>query len=287
MDKISRNDLCWCGSGKKYKKCHIELGDAVQNMVSEGYTAPPLSILKKPKDIEGIKKSCQLTKTILDQLNDIIKPGITTNEINTWVHEYTLDHGATPAPLNYKGFPKSICTSVNEVVCHGIPEKRVLKEGDIINVDVTCILDGYYGDSCRMYNVGNISKEAQALVDYTKECLFIGIEQVKPLVSVNDIGRAIHAHAMKKGYGVVDIFGGHGVGLAFHEEPFVFHCSRADKGMILVPNMIFTIEPMINQGTHKVEILDDEWTAVTQDGLLSAQWEHTVLVTENSVEILT
>lgn len=287
MMKTNRNDNCWCGSGSKYKKCHLSFDEKIDSFRQKGYPVPRHSLLKSDADIAGIKKSGALTSKLLDELNNIIKPGITTDEIDTWVYEQTIAHGAIPAPLNYKGFPKSCCTSLNDVVCHGIPDDTVLKDGDILNVDITCIIDGYYGDSCRMYTVGTPSKDALKLVDVAKECLDKGIEAVQAWRPVSDIGNAIQAVAHKHNYGVVEMFGGHGVGNAFHEEPFIYHYARKEKQMIMVPGMVFTIEPMINIGTPHCEILDDDWTAVTADGSLSAQWEHTLLVTENGAEILT
>jgi methionyl aminopeptidase len=287
MFKIKRNDYCWCGSQKKLKKCHMDFMDKLQHLRSKGYEMPTRSLIKSAKDIAGIKKSSALTHKLLDELHTIIEPGITTDEINTWVHNETIKHGAIPAPLHYRGFPKSICTSLNNVICHGIPDNTVLKKGDILNVDITCIIDGYFGDSCRMYPVGTISDKAQKLITVTKECLDLAIQTIKPLQPINVIGDAIQAHAHKHNYSVVECFGGHGVGNAFHEDPFIYHYKRSDKQMIMVPGMVFTIEPMINEGGFDCEILDDDWTAVTTDGSLSAQWEHTVLVTETGVEVLT
>jgi methionyl aminopeptidase len=285
--KKNRNDACWCGSDLKYKRCHYEYDLQLQTFQRKGFPTPPKSLIKSADDIQKIKKSCSLTKFLLDELETIIKPGITTNAIDAWVHEQTLKHGATPAPLGYRGFPKSCCTSLNSVVCHGIPDDTVLQDGDILNVDITCIIDGKYGDSCRMYPVGAISDDAEKLITVTKECLFKGIHQVSPMNSVSTIGEAIQSHAHNHHYGVVEIFGGHGVGNKFHEDPFIYHCQRPEKQMIMVPGMVFTIEPMINIGTHECKILDDGWTAVTCDGSLSAQWEHTILVTDHGHEILT
>ncbi|MCY6485145.1 methionyl aminopeptidase [Clostridium aestuarii] len=287
MGKLSRNDLCWCGSGKKYKNCHLKQDEKLSIMEMEGLIAPPREIIKTPEQIEGIRKSSQVTKKVLDMVAERIKEGITTDEINTWVHEYTLELGAIPAPLNYMGYPKSVCISINEVVCHGIPSDRVLKNGDIVNVDVTSILDGYYGDASRMFIIGEGSEEAKKLVRIAKECLYIGIEQVKPFATIGDIGFAIQKHAESNGYSVVREYGGHGIGVNFHEEPFVDHCGHRTTGMILVPGMTFTIEPMINEGIYRCKILDDGWTAITADSKRSAQWEHTILVTEDGVEILT
>lgn len=286
-NKIERNKPCWCYSGIKYKNCHLQQDEQLSQLVRSGYQMPPRNLIKSPDDIAGIKKSCELTKSILDELNNVIKEGMTTNEINQWVYDKTIENNAIPAPLNYKGFPKSICTSINEVVCHGIPSEYTLKSGDILNVDVTCILNGYYGDSCRMYEIGNIDSDSKKLIKTTKECLDLAIKAVKPYESINVIGNVIHDHAKKHGYGVVHMFGGHGIGTRFHDEPFVYHCKRKEKLMLMLPGMVFTIEPMINQGTGNCEILDDGWTAVTKDNKRSAQWEHTILVTESGAEILT
>ncbi|MGH4051769.1 MAG: methionyl aminopeptidase [Clostridium sp.] len=287
MDKLSRNDVCWCGSGKKYKKCHMDQDTFISNIEEKVGYVIPRDIMKTQEQIEGIRKSCVLTHDILDMVGEKIKVGITTDEINTWVHEYTVEHNAYPAPLGYGDFPKSVCTSLNNVICHGIPDETMLKDGDIINVDVSCILDGYYGDASRMYIIGNASKEAVDLVRVSRECLERGIEQVKPFNTLGDIGNAIQQHAESFGYSVVYDYGGHGVGLEFHEEPFVPHIGKKGEGTILLPNMTFTIEPMINKGSPETEVLEDDWTAVTVDGSLSSQWEHTILVTETGYEILT
>lgn len=284
----NRNSDCWCGSGKKYKKCHLEHDEKLKSFKRDGYPIPDRSLIKKAEDIDGIRKACQLTKSILDKLDTIIEPGTTTEDIDNWVHKQITSAGAVPATLGYKGFPKSCCTSINEVICHGIPSPtRVLKEGDIINVDLTSILNGYYGDSCRMYPVGKISKRAEKLSLVTKQCLDRSIAAIKPFMPLNIVGEVITQHAESHGYSVVEIFGGHGIGLAFHEEPFVYHCETEHKQMILVPGMTFTIEPMINEGGPDGKILDDGWTAVTEDGTLSAQWEHTILITESGAEVLT
>ncbi len=287
MKKLSRNDLCWCGSGKKYKNCHLKQDEKLIAMEDEGLIIPPREIIKTAEQIEGIRKSGEVTKKVLDMVGERIGEGVTTDEINTWVHEYTLKLGAIPAPLNYMGYPKSVCVSINEVVCHGIPSDRALKNGDIVNVDVTSILNGYYGDASRMFIIGEASEKAVRLVEMAKECLYIGIEQVKPFATIGDIGYAIQKHAESKGYSVVREYGGHGIGLQFHEDPFVDHCGQKHTGVVLVPGMTFTIEPMINEGTYRCKVLEDGWTAVTADGKLTAQWEHTVLVTEDGVEILT
>jgi methionyl aminopeptidase len=245
-------------------------------------------IIKTEAQIAGIRRSCRLTHDILDTLEDRIRPGITTEQINDWVHTLTLEAGARPAPLNYRGYPKSVCTSINEVICHGIPSpERVLEAGDILNVDVTSILDGYYGDSSRMFLIGEVSEAARRLVRVTHESLMLGIEQVRPGNTTGDIGHAIQRHAERHGYSVVRTFVGHGTGVEFHEPPDVRHYGQPGTGVTLEPNMVFTIEPMVNVGDYRVRVLDDDWTAVTVDGSLSAQWEHTVLVTEDGVEVLT
>ncbi len=283
---LSRNDPCWCGSGKKYKKCHLEQDAKLKEMQLKGYPVPTRGLIKTEAQINGIREACRLSNKILDMVEEKIDVGITTNEINEWVYDYTVSHGATPAPLNYQGFPGSVCTSLNDVICHGIPDETVLKDGDIINVDVTTILDSYYGDVSRMFLVGNPSREARDLVRVARECLYLGIEQVKPFNRIGDIGYAIEQHANQHGYSVVQDYGGHGVGLDFHEEPFVHHYGERDSGMVLVPNMVFTVEPMINAGDYRCKRLADGWTTLTRDGSLSAQWEHTVRVTETGVEIL-
>jgi len=283
---LTRNDACWCGSEKKYKKCHMDFDKNLEQYKKEGYDIPGHHLILKEKDIEGLRESSKITKAILDQVTDMIKPGVTTNEINDFVHQYTVDHGGIPATLDYHGFPKSCCTSINEVICHGIPEDRALLEGDIINVDITTILNGYFSDASRMYLVGEVSENAKNIVETAKECLKVGMDQVKPYGSVSDIGLAIQAYANSKGYSVVKDFGGHGIGKNFHEDPHVSHFDTGTMGMIMVPGMVFTIEPMINEGTFKLDILEDDWTAVTKDGKLSAQWEHTIVVTEEGYEVL-
>lgn len=286
--KMNRNDHCWCGSGLKYKKCHMNFDEKYERLKEEGYEMPSRDIIKTPEQIEGIKKSAEITKGALDLVAEKIHEGMSTEEINTIVHNYTVEKGGIPAPLNYQGFPKSVCTSINEEVCHGIPDENIiLRSGDIINVDVSTILDGYFSDSSRMFMIGDVSEEAKKLVEVTKECLYKGIEAVKPWGFLGDIGAAIQEHAEAHGYSVVRDFGGHGVGLEFHEEPFVYHFGNKGEGMILVPGMVFTIEPMINAGGYSLFVdADNDWTAITDDGSLSAQWEHQILVTEDGVEII-
>lgn len=286
MKILQRNDVCWCGSGKKYKKCHLEHDMALYSYQEQGYTIPPRGVVKTQEQIDGIRKSAKITKEILDKVGDIIKAGVTTNEINEWVHDYTVKNGAIPAPLNYRGFPKSVCTSINNVICHGIPDETKLKDGDIINIDVTSILDGYYSDASRMFIIGEASEKAKKLVDVAKECLYIGLDHVKPYTALNNIGRAVEEHANKHGFSIVKDYGGHGVGVDFHEFPHVDHYARKDKGVLLLPNMVFTVEPMVNEGGYQCSVLEDDWTVITKDGSLSAQWEHTIRVTEDGYEIL-
>ena len=287
MRKISRNDLCWCGSGKKYKKCHLDSDIKEGKPSNQRLQPPPGVIIKSEEQIAGIRKSCRLTKETLDMVSEKIRPGITTNQINEWVHDYIVRHGAIPAPLNYNGFPKSVCVSLNNVICHGIPDDTIIKDGDILNIDVTPLLNGYYGDAGRMFLLGEPSPEARKLVDVARECLEIGIQQVRPFRDMGEIGYAIEQHARSNGYSVVQDYGGHGIGLKFHEEPHIHHYGTRKRGILMLPNMVFTIEPMINQGRHETRLMNDSWTAVTIDGKLSAQWEHTVLVTETGAEVLT
>lgn len=266
-----------------------ELDKKVLMFQEQGCLVPSRKLIKTPEQIEGIRRSGLITTGALDLVEREIRVGMSTQEINDLVHEYTISHGGIPAPLNYEGFPKSVCTSINEVVCHGIPsEYEILEEGDIINVDVTTILDGYYSDASRMFIIGKTSQENQKLVDVAKECLQIGMEAAKPYGFVGDIGYAIQQHAKKNGFSVVRDLSGHGVGLEFHEEPDIDHYGRKGTGMLLVPGMVFTIEPMINMGDWHVFVdEDDDWTVVTEDELPSAQWEHTFVMTENGLEILT
>ena len=293
---LSRNAPCWCGSGKKFKKCHLGKEQILSPIEHEKPKfTEKLIYIKTEEQIEGIRKSSQLTKKLLDMVEDRISEGVTTNEIDQWVHSETLANGAIPAPLNYghgtgrrrMPFPKSICTSPNNVICHGIPNNQVLNNGDIINVDITSILDGYYGDASRMFIIGDVPEETKKLVEVTRECLKLGIEQVFPSKRLGDIGHVIQNHAEKNGFSVVRDFAGHGVGIEFHEAPQVLHYGQPGKGEMLRENMVFTIEPMINMGSYECNILGDGWTAVTADGSLSAQWEHTLLVTNSGAEILT
>ncbi len=285
---LNRNDLCWCGSGLKYKTCHLGFDEKLISLKRKGHIVPTGKLIKTKKQIEGIRESAKINNGVLDLISDNIKEGMTTQEIDDLVYNYTVSNGGTPATLNYDGFHKSVCTSINSEVCHGIPSKDVvLKRGDIINVDATTMLNGYYSDASRMFMIGEVNEEAEELVNTSKECLEVGIQEVKPWGFLGDIGAAIQEYAQSKGHSVVRDFGGHGTGLDIHEEPFVYHFGKRGTDMILVPGMVFTIEPMINAGSHEVFIdEDDGWTAFTKDGSLSAQWEHTVLVTEDGVEII-
>ena len=266
-----------------------ELDKKVLYFQNKGHLVPTRSLIKTPEQIEGIRRSGVVNTGVLDLVAQEIHEGMSTAAIDKLVFEYTTDHGAIPAPLNYEGFPKSVCTSINEVVCHGIPsEKEILRDGDIINVDVSTILDGYYSDASRMFMIGNVSPAKRKLVEVTKECLEIGMKAARPFGFVGDIGNAIQHHAEKNGFSVVRDLCGHGVGLEFHEEPEVCHFGRKGTGMLLEPGMVVTIEPMINMGTWHVFIdEEDGWTVVTEDERPSAQWEHTFLMTDNGLEILT
>ena len=286
--KLGRNDPCWCGSGRKYKKCHEEFDDRIAYMKSQGHIVPSHSIIKTPEQIAGIRESCKINIAVLDYVAENIRVGMTTQEIDDLVSSKTAELGGIPAPLNYEGYPKSVCTSINEVVCHGIPsDKVVLKDGDIINVDVSTIYKGYFSDSSRMFCIGSVSEEKKKLVDVVKECVELGLEKVKPWGFLGDMGQAVNDHATANGYSVVREIGGHGVGLEFHEDPWVSYVSKAGEEMLLVPGMIFTIEPMVNMGTHKVFVdKEDDWTIYTADKKPSAQWEIMVLVTEDGHEVL-
>ena len=283
--KIGQNSLCPCGSGKKYKNCCRN--KKIEISIKEEYKRKYDINLKEPHQIEGIKKSGILLMSILNQIEKMIKPGLKTEDINTFVHEETIKAGAIPAPLNYRGFPKSVCTSVNDVICHGIPGDRVLNDGDIVNVDITPILNGYYADASKTFFVGTPTEQGKKIVRIAAESLKKGIETIAPGATLGDIGFAIQSYAESFGCSVVREFVGHGVGIDFHEQPQILHFGTRGKGTCLVPGMVFTIEPMINLGKKELHILEDRWTAVTDDGSLSAQFEQTLLVTENGWESLT
>lgn len=289
MEKLGRNDKCWCGSGKKYKSCHMMMEEKIYNYELQGHIVPRRDMIKTPEQIEGIRESSKINIAVLDEIDKMIGPGVTTEEIDKLVYDLTIKMGGIPATLNYDGYPKSVCTSINDVVCHGIPSPDVvLKEGDIVNVDASTIYNGYFSDSSRMYCIGKVDEEKEKLVRVTKECVELGLEQVKPWNFLGDMAQVINDHAKANGYSVVVEIGGHGIGLEFHEEPFVSYVTRKGTEMLMVPGMVFTIEPMVNAGTADIYIDDEDgWTVYTQDGKPSAQWEVTVLVTEDGYEILT
>ena len=286
---MERNDLCWCGSGKKYKKCHMQMDDKLLLLAANGEIVPTRNMIKTPAQIEEIKKSAALNTAVLDHVAANIKAGMSTAQIDQLVYTYTTEHGGIPAPLGYEGFPKSVCTSINNEVCHGIPDENIiLQEGDIINVDVSTILNGYYSDASRMFCIGEVSERAKKLVQVTKECVELGLKEAKPWNHLGDIAYAINSHAQANGYSVVEDIGGHGVGLEFHEDPFVSYVTPKGSEMVLVPGMMFTIEPMINEGSPDFFVDEDNgWTVYTEDDGLSAQIEYMVLITEDGAEVLT
>ncbi len=293
---IGRNDDCWCGSKNKWKKCHFpqispnpEMMSPSKESLAQDYLRKYEILIKTPEQIEGIRASGRLASRLLDEICSIAKEGVTTQALDDLAVRLHKEAGAIAAPLRYGSppFPKSICTSLNEVICHGIPNNIPLKEGDILNVDVTCILDSYYGDCSRMVTIGKVDPVKQLVTDVSYECLMKAISVLKPGVPLCAIGDAIENHAMSKGCSVVNQFVGHGVGIEFHEAPHIPHHKNYSK-IALVPGMIFTIEPMINAGV-KTAVIDpyDHWTARTKDGKPSAQWEHTILITEKGYELLT
>ena len=289
MKKMGRNDPCWCGSGRKYKSCHMALDEKIEHYALQGHIVPSHDILKTPEQIEGIRQSSKINIAILDEIEKQIHIGMSTEEIDRLVSDMTREMGGIPASLGYDGFPKSVCTSINEVVCHGIPcEERLLRDGDIVNVDVSTIYRGYFSDSSRMFMLGDVDPETQRLVRVARECIDIGLEQVKPWNFLGDMAQAINDYAKANGYSVVREIGGHGVGLEFHEDPFVSYVTGKGTEMLMVPGMVFTIEPMVNMGKADIYIDDqDGWTVYTDDGKPSAQWEVTLAVTEDGYEILT
>lgn len=286
--KIGRNDPCWCGSGRKYKVCHAAFDDKIAAYKAKGVRVPDRSILKTPEQIAGIKESAKINVAVLDYIETNIHEGMSTAEIDRMVYEKTTEMGGIPAPLNYEGYPYSVCTSVNEQVCHGFPSEQViLKAGDIVNVDCSTILNGYYSDSSRMFCIGEVSEEKKRLVQVTKECVELGLKEVKPWGFLGDMGQAVHDHAYKNGYTIVREIGGHGIGLEFHEDPWVGYHTKKGTDMLLVPGLMFTIEPMVNMGGVEI-YTDDEngWEVYTEDGKPSAQWEIQVLVTEDGAEVI-
>ena len=288
MAKLRRNDLCWCGSGEKYKNCHAPIEDKLESYRLKGNEVPHRNLLKTQKQIDGIRDSSKLNIALLDYIADHVVEGITTEELDRLIYAKTKALGGIPATLNYNKYPKSSCISINDVVCHGIPsDTAVLQHRDIVNIDVSTIYNGYFSDSSRMFCISDVGNQKRRLVDVARECMELGIAQVKPWGFLGDVGQAVNDHAIKNGYSVVREIGGHGIGLQFHEEPWVSYVSKRDTGMLLVPGLVFTVEPMINMG--KADIFTDRmdrWTVRTADGKPSAQWESTVLVTNTGYEIL-
>jgi methionyl aminopeptidase len=300
------NEPCWCGSGRKYKRCHKPLeGRVVPGVISPMLAVPPHIArppyadsgrverwaeprVKRPEIIDRMRRAGAVAAEVLRLAGEMVRPGVTTDEIDKYVHQLCIERGAYPSPLNYHGFPKSVCTSINEVICHGIPDSRPLRDGDIVNLDVTCYLEGVHGDTNATFACGEVDPASRRLVQVTEECTWHGIEAVVPGRPLSDIGRAIESHARTHRYGVVKAFIGHGIGEQFHTDIQVLHYYDARANMVMRPGMTFTIEPMITMGTwqHKMAF-DDGWTAVTADGKRTAQFEHTCLVTDDGVEVLT
>ena len=287
--KLGRNDMCWCKSGRKYKACHLQFDEKIAMAKAQGHIVPSRSIIKNKEQIEKIKESCKINVAILDYIEEHIHEGMSTAEIDKIVYDMTTERGGIPAPLNYEGYPYSVCTSVNDQVCHGFPSENViLQSGDIVNVDCSTILNGYFSDSSRMFCIGNVSPEHKKLVDVAKECVELGLAQVKPWGHLGDVADAISKHAKENGYSVVREVGGHGIGLEFHETPFVSYVIKKGTGMVMAPGMVFTIEPMINAGYPDVYVDDDNgWTIYTEDDSYSAQWEIMVHVTDDGYEVMT
>ena len=299
------NDPCWCGSGRKYKRCHKGTEGRIQpgvispmRYVPDNIVKPPYADtgvvprysedrVKTPEVIERMRIAGEKAAEILRRAGEIVKPGMTTDEIDIFVHDLTIAMGGYPSPLNYHGYPKSVCTSVNEVICHGIPDSRVLEDGDIVNLDVTIYINGVHGDTNATFCVGNVSDEDKNLIKVAEECMWKGIEVVKPGVLINEVGRAIEVHAKQHKMGVVRAFIGHGIGENFHTDIQVLHYFDPRNTMVIREGMTFTIEPMITLGTWQHTMWDDDWTAVTKDGSRTAQFEHTILVTADGVDILT
>ena len=287
--KLEPNDPCWCGSGRKYKKCHMQQDEKVQIYKDKGIIVPSHKLLKTPEQLAGIRESAKVNVAVLDEVSKRIHEGMSTEDINDIVNEVTYGMDAIPAPLNYEGFPTSVCTSINNVVCHGIPSKdEILVDGDIINVDVSTVKNGYYSDSSRMFLIGDVDPAWKKLVEDTKKAVELALAEVKPWGMLGDVGAVVNEFAKKQGYSVVREIGGHGCGVEFHEDPWVGFTTRRGTGMLLVPGLTFTIEPMINLGTADIyQDEDNGWTIYTDDDQPSAQWEIQVTVTEDGHEVLT
>lgn len=285
---LGRNSHCWCGSGLKYKNCHEAFDDRIADFRRRGYKVPGHDLIKTPEQIRKIKESAVINMACLDYVGEHIRAGISTQEIDDWVSKITRDMGGIPATLGYEGFPKSVCTSINSQVCHGIPsEEDILEDGDIINVDCTTILDGYYADSSRMFMIGDVEPEARKLVEDVHEAVNVGLKAVKPWTTLGDMGYAVNQFCRSKGYSVVREIGGHGVGLDFHEDPWVSYVSEPNTEMLMVPGLMFTIEPMVNMGAADIFIdAENDWTVYTDDDSLSAQWEVQIVVTEDGYELI-
>jgi len=285
---INGNKPCWCGSGKTYGTCHQPIEEKIKSYKKQGHIVPGKKLLKTKEQIDGIRESGKINIAVLDYVAENLYIGMTTEEVNTLVYDKTIELGGIPAPLNFEGFPKSVCTSINNQVCHGIPAKDVtLEEGDIVNIDVSTIYKGYFSDSSRMFCMGEVSEKKAKLVQNAKECVMLALEEVKPWKFMGDLGAVITQHAYANGYSVVEEVGGHGVGIQFHEKPFICYVTRKNTEMLLVPGMVFTIEPMINMGTNEIFVDDSNgWTIYTDDDKPSAQWEVTVAVTEDGYEVL-
>lgn len=288
MKRPGRNEACWCGSGRKYKQCHEALDDKILMYQRQGHIVPDHEMIKNPEQIQGIRDSAKINCAVLDAVAEKICIGMPTEDIDRIVAETTKAMGGIPAPLNYEGYPKSVCTSINDQVCHGIPSAQdILRDGDIVNVDCSTIYKGYFSDSSRMFCLGNVSEEDQKLVRVAKECMELGIKEAKPWGFLGDIAQVINDHAIENGYSVVREIGGHGVGIEFHEEPWVSYVTKRGTEMLLVPGMVFTIEPMINAGRHDIYVDDEnDWTVYTEDGKKSAQWEVTIAITEDGNEVI-
>jgi methionyl aminopeptidase len=302
---LKSNDLCWCGSGRKYKRCHKgSEGRVLPGRVSPMLTVPDVIVptdyyrtgeprrrdepmVKSPETIARMRVACRIAAEVLIETGAAVRPGVTTDDLDRIAHQAYIDRGAYPSTLNYHGYPKSICTSVNEVICHGIPDDRPLADGDIVNIDVTAYIDGVHGDCNATFYVGDVDEESRRLVEVTRECRTLGIAAVQPGRPLSDIGRAIQVHAEKHGYGVVRTFVGHGIGEQFHIAPNVPHYYTESASTVMRPGMTFTIEPMITVGSWRERMWDNGWTAVTTDGKRTAQFEHTILVTDDGAEVLT
>jgi methionyl aminopeptidase len=302
---MKANDLCWCGSGRKFKRCHKAAEERVRpgtispvREVPPHIPRPPYAdsgdvlpwdepLVKPPEVVDRMRRAGRVAAEVLRRVGAEVRPGVTTDALDALAHEEAVARGAYPSPLNYHGYPKSLCTSVNEVICHGIPDDRELRDGEIVNLDVTLYLDGVHGDTNATFFVGRVDDASQRLVKVTQECLDLAIEAVRPGRPVSDIGKAIEAHADAHGYGVVRAFVGHGIGEQFHTDLQVLHYYDPRASTVLEPGMTFTIEPMITMGDWRHVLWDDGWTAVTADGKRTAQFEHTVLVTDDGVEVLT